>query len=538
MEDAADLPARFSPQQRTLPCMLRRQAGLYGDRTLVEIGRQTWSFTAALEMAARFGGALHAAGIGRGDHVAVMCTNRAELLQVYLGCGWIGAVMVPINTASRGMQLGHVLANSKAKLLVLQAEFADAVNALDIPLSSLHAVWLIGEARLDNRWARATGFPTPAQPVPEAAVGPGDTVAILYTSGTTGLSKGVCCPHAQYFWWGVNTARLLEVRRDDVLLTTLPLFHTNALNTFYQALLTGSALVVGPRFSASDFAASLSRHGATVTYLLGAMVPILLSRPASELDRAHGVRIALAPGVPERFHAEFRDRFGIALLDGYGSTETNFVLGCTLPRQRPGAMGPVADGFEARVVDDADNALPDGVAGELVLRAAEPFAFATGYFDMPEKTVEAWRNLWFHTGDRVVRDADGYYRFIDRMKDAIRRRGENISSYEVEQVVLSHPEVAEASAFPVRSELAEDEVMAVIVLRAGSMLAPAELAEYCQGRMPAFAIPRFIEFVAALPMTENGKVQKFRLRERGVTAATWDRETAARTDGVAGRRLP
>ena len=188
-------------------------------------------------------------------------------------------------------------------------------------------------------------------------------------------------------------------------------------------------------------------------------------------------------------------------------------------------MGPVVDGFEARVVDDADNALPDGVPGELVLRADEPFAFATGYFGMPEKTVEAWRNLWFHTGDRVVRDADGYFRFIDRMKDAIRRRGENVSSYEVEQVLLSHPDVAEAAAFPVRSELAEDEVMVAIVPRDGHLLTPAMLSEYCKGRMPAFAIPRFIEFLTALPMTENGKVQKFRLRERGVTAATWDRET-------------
>jgi carnitine-CoA ligase len=535
MEDAADLPTRIRPQQRTLPCMLRRQAALYGDRTLVEIGGHTWSFAGALNIAAGFGGALQAAGIGRGDHVAVMCANRAELLQVYLGCGWIGAVMVPINIASRGMQLGHVLANSEAKLLVLQAEFANAVNALDIPLPSLRSVWLIGDAGLNDGLPRPGSFPGPAEPVPESPVGPGDTVAILYTSGTTGLSKGVCCPHAQYFWWGVNTARLLEVCRDDVLLTTLPLFHTNALNTFYQALLTGAGLVVEARFSASGFAASLSRHGASVTYLLGAMVPILLSRPASELDRAHRVRLALAPGVPERFHPEFLDRFGIALLDGYGSTETNFVLGCKLSQQRPGAMGPVSDGFEARVVDDADNSLPDGVAGELVLRAVEPFAFATGYFGMPDKTVEAWRNLWFHTGDRVVRDADGYYRFIDRMKDAIRRRGENISSYEVEQVLLSHPEVAEAAAFPVRSELAEDEVMAAIVLRAGSLLGPAELAHYCQGRMPAFAIPRFIEFMAALPMTENGKVQKFRLRERGVTAETWDREAAAKSGSMAGR---
>ncbi len=174
MEDAADLPARFSPQQRTLPSMLRRQAGLHGDRTLVEIGGQTWSFTAALDMAARFGGALHAAGIGRGDHVAVMCANRAELLQVYLGCGWIGAVMVPINTASRGMQLGHVLANSEAKLLVLQAEFADAVNALDIPLPSLRAG--LADRRMPDWTIAGRGppvFPRPREPVPEAAVGPG-----------------------------------------------------------------------------------------------------------------------------------------------------------------------------------------------------------------------------------------------------------------------------------------------------------------------------------------------------------------------------
>lgn len=524
MEDSADLPSRLPPEERTLPCMLRRQAALYGNRKLVEIGGHSWSFADTLEIAARFGGTLRAAGIERDDRVAVMCGNRWELLQVYLGCGWIGAVTVPINTASRGVQLGHILANSQAKLLVVQAEFADAVDSLEIALPSLRAVWLIGDANLAERWPRPRRFPAPAEPVTEAAIGPGDTVAILYTSGTTGVSKGVCCPHAQYFWWGVNTARLLGLRGNDVLLTTLPLFHTNALNTFYQALLTGAAPVVEPRFSASGFVASLARHRANVTYLLGAMVPILLSRPVSALDRAHGVRIALGPGVPERFHPEFRERFGIDLLDGYGSTETNFVLGCTMPHQRPGTMGPVSNGFEARVVDDADNALPDGVPGQLVLRADEPFAFATGYFGMPEQTVEAWRNLWFHTGDRVVRDADGYFRFIDRMKDAIRRRGENISSYEVEQVLLSHPDVAEAAAFPVRSELAEEEVMVAIVLRDGRLLAPTALLEYCKNRMPAFAVPRFIEFLTALPMTENGKVQKFRLRERGVTAATWDRE--------------
>jgi crotonobetaine/carnitine-CoA ligase len=183
-------------------------------------------------------------------------------------------------------------------------------------------------------------------------------------------------------------------------------------------------------------------------------------------------------------------------------------------------------GFAARVVDVHDNEVADGEAGELVLRADEPFAFATGYFGMAEKTVEAWRNLWFHTGDRVVRESDGYYRFIDRMKDAIRRRGENISSFEVEEVLVSHPQIENAAVFPVRSELAEEEVMAALVLRPGAQIGYAELLDFCQPRMPYFAVPRYLQFVDALPVTENGKVTKYKLRERGVTAGTWDREAA------------
>src|ERR1700736_994128 len=223
------------------------------------------------------------------------------------------------------------------------------------------------------------------------------------------------------------------------------------------------------------------------------MVPILLAGEPRADERGHKVRIGLGPGVPAGLGAAFAARTGVTLLEGYRATETNFVIASSPQAQKQGTMGRVIDGFEARVVDADDVELPRGEAGELVLRADEPFAFATGYFGMPEKTVEAWRNLWFHTGDRVVREGDGYFRFIDRMKDAIRRRGENVSSYEVEQVLLSHPDVAKAAAFPVRSELAEDEVMVAIVPRDGHVLTPAALSEYCTGRMPAFAIPRFIE---------------------------------------------
>lgn len=511
----------FAPADRTLPAMLAHQCRRFAQRTLLVAGDTRWSYADALRTAQAMGAVLQAAGIRAGDRVALMCGNRAEFLQAFLGCAWIGAVTVPINTAARGATLRHILANSGARLFVAEAEGLAALQGLEARASlPLERVW-----RIDAPPQPGTEpFPAPGDVLGEPApVQPGDTLAILYTSGTTGLSKGVCCPHAQFYWWGRHTAQLLGLGDAEVLLTTLPLFHTNAMNAFFQALLTGSTLVVERRFSASGFWPALVRHQATATYVLGAMVPILLSKEATPQDRGHRVRIALAPGVPPRFHAQFSARFGVRLLDGYGSTETNFVIGLDA-EQRPGSMGRVAPGFTARVADEHDEEVPPGTPGELLLRADEPFAFATGYFGMPDKTVEAWRNLWFHTGDRVVRDADGFYTFLDRLKDAIRRRGENISSYEVEQVLLSHPAVAVAAVFPVKSELAEDEVMAAIVPREGAALDPVQLVRFCEPRMAYFAVPRFLEFMVALPATENGKVQKFKLRERGITPQTWDRE--------------
>jgi crotonobetaine/carnitine-CoA ligase len=517
----------FAPQDRVVPALLERQAARFGERPLFVAGAVRWSYRDAVQVAAGYGAALLDVGIRAGDRVALMCSNRAEFMQTFLGCAWIGAVAVPINTASRGVQLRHILVNSGARLMVIEAECLAALQALAAEDLPMQQIWLVGgDQAQDGASAFPGAFPNAGAPVEKAAVRPGDTLAILYTSGTTGVSKGVCCPHAQYFWWGMHSSELLGLREGETLLTTLPLFHTNALNAFFQALLTGSTLVVEKRFSASAFWRTLVEHRATVTYLLGAMVPILLSKDETPDDKAHCVRIALAPGVPPQFHAEFHERFGMHLLEGYGSTETNFVIGADLAEQRPGTMGKVRAGFEARVVDDEDNEVPRGQPGELILRASEPFAFATGYFGMNDKTVEAWRNLWFHTGDRVVRDDDGYFKFVDRLKDAIRRRGENISSYEVEQVLLSHPLIETAAVYPVKSDMAEDEVMAAIVVRGGAQLVETDLMRFCETRMAYFAVPRYIDFVATLPATENGKVQKFKLRERGITETTWDREAA------------
>ncbi len=466
----------------------------------------------------------------RGDRVAILCGNRPELMRLFLGCAWLGAVSVPLNAAARGLQLQHMLGNSGAKILAIESELLEALTTIDLSALPLERIWIIGGTGQGGapsfKSIVVEALPAATIEVPAAEVGPGDLLTILYTSGTTGLSKGVCCPHAQYFWWGAWTGWQLGVREGDVLHTPLPLFHTNALNCFFQALLHGATQVVEQRFSVSGFWPALAQSGATVTYLLGAMVPMLMSRPPSAAERGHKVRVALAPGVPANYHAPFTERTGVIPLDGFGSTESNIIIASFENDRKPGTMGRLLPAFDARIVDDDDNEVPDGEAGELILRADEPFAFATGYFGMPEKTVEVWRNLWLHTGDRVIRDADGFYRFVDRMKDAIRRRGENISSYEVEQVLISHPAVAMAAVFPVASDLAEDEVMAAIVLKDGARASEEELMRFCDGKMSYFAIPRYIELVETLPRTENGKVQKFKLRQRGRSASTWDREAA------------
>jgi crotonobetaine/carnitine-CoA ligase len=514
------------PPLRTIPALVERQAQRYGDKQLVAIAGVERSYRQMRDAAGGTAAALAAAGVERGDRVAVMCENRIEFLDAWLGCAWLGAVLVPVNTAARGPQLEHMLRNSGARAIAVEPHLLDRLGLLGGPLPALERIWTLGEAHEARSKRAIEPWPTPLPGLAAAPVRPGDTTLILYTSGTTGPSKGVQCPHAQFYWWGLLCGEVLGVTEDDILHTTLPLFHSNALAAFMQALLAGATLVAGPRFSASRFWSRVVEADATVSYLLGAMASLVARQPPGPHDRAHRVRIILAPATAPELHAVFRERFGIALVDAYGSTETNAVIASPPDEQRPGTMGRLAPGFEARVVDEDDNDVPDGTPGELVLRHREPYAFATGYFEMPEKTVAAWRNLWVHTGDRVVRDRDGYYRFLDRIDDAIRRRGENISSWEVEQVLQSHPDVAAAAVVPVPSGLGDHEVMAFVIRRERAAVEPVELVRHCELRLAYFAVPRYLEFVDELPLTENGKVQKFVLRDRGVSSTTWDREAA------------
>ena len=502
----------------TLPALLDARAAEFGDKILLRTPTVRRSFRETREMAARMAGTLARHGVAPGDRVAALVGNRVELLDLVLGCGWLGATVVPLNTALRGRGLRDVLAQSRPKFLLVEPELVGELPEDHPPL------WVLGEQ------------PPPGDPVPPAEVRPGDLAAILFTSGTTGRAKGVCCPHAQFSWWGHQVGRMFAITADDVLYTCLPLFHTNALNAFSQALVAGAEFVLGQRFSASRFWAEVHAADATMTYLLGAMVNMLLAQPPSAADRAHRAWRALAPASPATLCEPFRERFGVKLVDGFGSTETNLVIGARPDDGRPGYLGRVLDGFAAQVVDAADRPVPDGTPGELVLRHDEPFAFSTGYWEQPEATAQSWRNLWLHTGDRVVREPDGWFRFVDRIKDVIRRRGENISSFEVEQVVSRHPAVAAVAAFAVPSELAEDEVMIAVVPRPGQDLDPADVVEHCARDLPYFALPRYVDVVAALPVTETGKVAKNELRRRGVTESTVDIGPRRRTP--AGSRDP
>ena len=518
----------LAPAERTLQHVIEFQAERLGDRACLTVDDLSVSYGGLRDAASRFAGTLQAAGVGRGDRVVVISENRWEILQCLIGCAWTGAVLVPINTASRGSQLQHILTNAGPKIVAAETSLLSGLAASERP-TEVEQLWRIGNGD-EVAWGglMSRPFPAASASVAATAVGPGDPIAILYTSGTTGPSKGVVCPHGQFFWWGATVGGMLGIRPEDTLYTCLPLFHTNALNAFVQAVMHDARFVVGQRFSASRFWDRVAAAEATVTYLLGAMVSILAGREPSDGDRAHRVRVALAPATAAELWETFRSRFGVDVIESHGMTETNAVIGPRDDRQRPGYMGRVMPGFEARVVDVGDAVVPDGTAGELIVRASEPYAFATGYWRMPEATVEAWRNLWFHTGDRVVCE-DGWYRFLDRMKDAIRRRGENISAWEVEQVILQHRGVESVAVIPVPSELGEDDVMACVVPRAGETVDPVDLIRFCEPRMSYFAIPRYVDVLDELPLTENGKIRKFVLRERGVTARTWDREAAGVT---------
>jgi crotonobetaine/carnitine-CoA ligase len=507
-----------------------------------EEGRQ-WTYGESLADAERIGGGLVGAGAEAGDRVVVMAANSSKFVLTWLACGVSGLVEVPVNTAYEGEFLRHQVALVQARWAVIDDVHAARFVALHDALPDVEGFWVIDTGQLGGalELLRGAGWQAAAWhslleaerlQIPEPAAH--SLASVFYTSGTTGPSKGVAMPHSQMYFFGQEVVSFTRLTRDDTYLTTTPLFHGNAqFMASFPALIAGARLVVRSKFSASRWVDHLRENQVTVTNLVGVMMDFVWKQQASPDDANNVLRCVYAAPTASSILRGFMDRFGVeAFVDAFGLTETCAPIVSPYGEIRPpGAAGLLAsDWFEARLVDpETDEEVPVGTVGELVLRYRYPWTCSLGYYGMPEKTAEAWRNLWFHTGDALRRDEDGWYYFVDRYKDALRRRGENISSYEVEQVLLAHPFVLESAVIGVAAdvEAGEDEVMAIVVTEPGATVSATELWQWCQGKVPAFAIPRFVRFVSALPKTPSEKVRKAALREDGITLDTHDRTVEA-----------
>ena len=490
------------------------------------------TFGEASHEVARVAGYLSALGIGPGDTVGVILPNSLDLVRAWLGIGRLGAVAVMLNTDLRGAFMQHQLRNCGANLVIVHASLLGAVVEVASEVETLRRVALPGDTAGVEApglevlaWDAWRSAPPYAGPMPRAQ----DIACIMYTSGTSGPSKGVLMPHAHCALYGVGQIKAVHLTSEDTFYVSLPLFHANGLLMQLGASLQkGIPAVIRQRFSASEWLNDIRAHECTVTNTLGALAAFVLAQPRRDDDRQHRLRVVCnAPNLPEH-EAEFRERFGVRdIVSGFGMTEVNIPVWGRIGQSRPGAAGWTHDEhFDVIVADpETDEPMPPGELGEILVRPKVPFGFMAGYHAMPDRTVEAWRNLWFHTGDAGTKDADGLITFVDRIKDCIRRRGENIAATEVEAAVGQLPGVGEVAAYAVPSDIpgGEDELMLAIVRAAEQALTVDEVFQHADKVLPRFAAPRYVEFVADLPKTATGKVQRAVLRKKGVGAAT-DRE--------------
>ncbi|MFW0795851.1 AMP-binding protein [Gordonia sp. CPCC 205515] len=548
MDFYTDLTPTFTdPDDWTLATVLRTHAANTPDASCLVVPDEDLELTyeQALTQAEAIAGSFDTAGVTRGDRVAIMAQNSSRFVLTWWATAVGGTVEVPINTNYEGDFLKHQFTVAQARWAVIDDEYAarfaavadsDAANGVN----GVAKFWVIDNGSLDEALAtlRHAGFEAaPWDELPSGAAlnapapSPRDLGAIFFTSGTTGPSKGVAMPHAQLYFFAQEVVSLTRLTAADRYLTTTPLFHGNAtFMAVFPALVAGASAVIRRKFSASRWIDHVRDSAVTVTNFVGVMMDFAWKQSPRDDDLDNKLRCIYAAPIASTIAPDFQKRYGIeTFVNAFGLTETSAPIispyNVEIP---PGAAGlHASDWFDIRLVDpETDREVPIGEVGELVVRPKVPFICSMGYYGMPDKTVEAWRNLWFHTGDALRRDEDGWYYFVDRYKDALRRRGENISSYEVEQVVLGHPAVHECAVIgvPADVEAGEDEVLAAIVVT--EPVDPAELLEFCNGRIPAFARPRFIRTIDELPKTPSEKVRKSVLREQGVTPDTFDAERA------------
>ncbi len=506
--------------------MLEHWAAVQPDKVFaVFADGSEWTYAQTLDIARGTANALRKLGVRQGERVFVWLPNSADCLRVWFGLNHLGAVFVPLNLAYRGNLLKHALGLAEARLGIVHADLHRRLG--EVELTTLREIVVLGgEATpvdgLAVHGAEALSPDDASAPPTEREIAPWDMQSIILTSGTTGPSKGVMSSYVHLYSMAVSAPFL---GRDDRYMVNLPMFHSGGVMPVTAMLIHGGSIAMVDAFDTDTFWSTVRERKITTSILLGVMGGFLLKRPPSPDDRDHPLRtctyVPLNDTAPQ-FHA----RFGTDIYTHFNMTEISMPIVSDANPSALGSAGRMRAGVDVRVVDENDCEVGVGEVGELVVRTDCPWAMNHGYAGNPEATAAAWRNGWFHTGDGFRKDAEGNFYFVDRLKDAIRRRGENISSFEVESEVLAHPAVREAAAVAVKSEIAEDEVMAVVALRPGEPFDPAELIEFLRPRMAHFMIPRFVRIVDALPRTPTAKIEKVKLRGEGLTADTWDRDKA------------
>lgn len=519
--------SNLSNEERSLGRFLRLRAENDGDRPYLTFGDVTHTFGSTEAQSRMIARGMSRLGVGDGDRVMLLLPNCAEFVLSWFAASLLGAITVPVNTNLRGVLLDALISDSRPRILIIHETLVPALETLSADvLKSIDHLVLVGDpATIDG----IPDFSPRASAFDEIRVAGADDPEIphdfrrvqmvSYTSGTTGPSKGVVVSNAAAFCPALNIIKVLGIGREDTLYTPLPLFHgMSSRQGVVPTLLLGSHLVVDERFSASGYWRRAAECKATLGLIVHSLLPLCKVQPPGPFDRAHGIR-AIFNGSHDR---EFEDRFGVHITEAFAMTETSHILCTPYPERKWGSTGRVHPDWEVRLVDPDGFPVPVNQPGELVARPRKPYIMMEEYLNKPAATLEAFRGLWFRTGDILREDEEGNFYFIDRKKDRIRRRGENISSADVEASVLAHPEIAECVAIPFPANDGEDEVRVVAVLKPGSDLKPADLSKWLEPRMPKFMRPRFLEFVASLPRTGTDKVEKTKFISQGLGPTAWD----------------
>ena len=474
--------------------------------------------------------ALKSLGVGKGDHVTIMLPNGPEYLYCWFGLAKLGAVSVTINTQIKGERLTSLIEASDSKLVITSPEFLSPDEEIRLKNKGIDRVVMNVSGKGGDRDqilnALFENAPVTA-PTDIPLTDDTEPLIISFTSGTTGLPKLVRNSHRAYITAARDLAsNYLEISDEDRIYSSLPLYHANPqVYCILTALIANAGVIVAPKFSASRFWDDVRKYNATAFSYVGVILPILLAQPKHPGDKDVPAKKCFGGGAPKDVYTAINRRFGVEVLELYGMSETGTFNTINRPgKGRAGTVGQVREGFEVKIFDDRDNALPQGKIGEIVIRPTKPYIMFDGYYKSPAETVKCSSNWWFHTGDHGKVDEEGYYYFCGRKKEGIRRGGENISAYDIESTINAHRAVAESAAFGIADAIMEEEVGVAIVLKPSQTASPEEIIAWCEPRLPKFMLPRYIEFLDKLPKSATEKVQKGILKERGITPATWDRQ--------------